>query len=107
MLHSVGHPSSTPIGDGTQIGTSGIYEGGLDDALQAADDGLVDPDHFKFFFNHVEFNNVELESMLEMEDSEGDAWISVEAPVKMILDSDLDRGDAWRSLRNQLKQMTM
>lgn len=107
MLHSLGNNENTPIGCGTMIGTSGIYEGGLNAALDAADEGEADPDSFKFFFNHVEFTDKDLESMLESEDSDGDAWISVEAPVKMILDSDLDRGDAWRSLRNQLKQMTM
>lgn len=104
MLHSLGDEN---IGDGKMIGTSKIYEGGLGAALAAADEGEADPDKFKFFFNYMEFTDNELQSMLNDEDSEGDAWISVEVPVDMILDSDLDRGDAWRSLRNQLKQMTM
>ena len=102
MLHSLGNKD---IGEGKMIGTSGVYEGGLNAALEAADEGNADPDKFKFFFNYMEFTDAELNSMIRDEDSEGDAWIAVEAPVDMILDSNLDRGDAWRSLRNQLKQI--
>lgn len=102
MLHG-----KSDIGRGNMIGTSGIFEGGLDAAMEAADFGETGPEKFKFFFNHVEFTDNELANMMGNVDSEGDAWMSVEVPVEMILDSDMNRGDAWRSLRNELKAMAI
>ena len=91
---------------GDMIGTSGIYEGGLQSAMDYANEGLVDPERFKFFFNYVQFSEVELENILKEVDSDGDAWTSLEVPTEFILNNDFDKGDAWSYLRNQLKQMT-
>lgn len=91
---------------GDMIGTSGIYEGGLQAAMDLADDGLVDPEKFKFFFNYVEFTDKELDSMLHATDSEGDAWFSVEVSPHIILGSEYTRGQAWSYLRRQMKKMT-
>jgi len=90
---------------GEMIGTSGIYEGGLYSAMDLVDDGVLDPDRFKFFFNYVEFSDAELEGMLSATDSEGDAWASMEVPTRVILDNDFDRGECWSYLRIQMKQM--
>lgn len=91
---------------GDMIGTSGIYEGGLQAAMDLADDGLVDPEKFKFFFNYVEFTDMELDNMLHAIDSDGDAWFSVEVSPQIILGSEYTRGQAWSYLRRQMKQMT-
>lgn len=90
-------------GFGREIGNSGVYEGGLVAATRLVDDGDSEPDRFKFFFNHVEFSDRVLRSMLAQTDSDGDAWISAEIPVDLVLDSDLDKGEAWRGLRRKLK----
>jgi len=87
------------------IGNSGLYEGGLQSAMDAADDGIVSPDDFKFFFNYVQFTDNEIEGMLHMEDSAGDAWMSVEVPPDFVLNSDYGRGEAWTFLRNKIQQM--
>jgi len=91
---------------GDMIGTSGIYEGGLQTAMDLVDDGLVDPEKFKFFFNYVEFTDKELDSMLHAIDSDGDAWFSVEVSPGIILGTEYSRGQAWSYLRNKMKQMT-
>jgi len=100
MMHDAG-----AVGKGREIGTSGIYEGGLGDATRDVDDGVLEPDRFKFFFNYVEFSDVVLNNMLSQIDGDGDAWISAEIPVDLILDSDLNKSEAWRGLRRQLKEM--
>ena len=101
LLHSQGDLIKSC---GAEIGSSGIYEGGIAESMDAVDDDLVSMDEFKFFFNYMEFTDTELEQMLAAEDSEGDAWISMEVPPSIILDSDYSRGDAWSYLRNQAKQ---
>jgi len=113
VLHSYGKEcaaedgsGNTQINCGDMIGTSGVFEGGLSHAMELADDGIVDPERFKFFFNYVQFTDTELEIMLKETDSDGDAWASLEVPSKIILDNDLTRGDAWSYLRNKMKQMT-
>jgi hypothetical protein len=73
--------------------------------MELADDGLVNPERFKFFFNYVEFNDNQLTNILAETDSDGDAWASFEVPSSMILNNDFTRGDAWSYLRNQMKQM--
>lgn len=103
LLHTCGDEG---IGNGDMIGTSGIYEGGVHDAMDLIDEGKADSENFKFFFNYVEFSDSELEGMLAASDSDGDAWASLEVPVGIILDKDFGRGDAWSYLRNQIKQMT-
>eukprot|EP00594_Rhizosolenia_setigera_P007899 CAMPEP_0178969988 /NCGR_PEP_ID=MMETSP0789-20121207/19222_1 /TAXON_ID=3005 /ORGANISM="Rhizosolenia setigera, Strain CCMP 1694" /LENGTH=272 /DNA_ID=CAMNT_0020656303 /DNA_START=5 /DNA_END=823 /DNA_ORIENTATION=+ len=108
MLHSRGDSIHSKIKDSPQmrvIGTSGIFEGGLQIALDEANEGVSEVDDFKFFFNYVEFTDAQMENMLDNEDSEGDAWFSVEVPPSLVLDSDLARGDAWRSLRNKVRDM--
>lgn len=73
--------------------------------MQLADEGIVDPERFKFFFNHIQFNDNELKSILNETDTDGDAWASFEVPPELVLNNNFDRGDAWSYLRNQLKQM--
>jgi len=115
LLHSCGkdmpcmteEDTASRIECGDMIGMSGIYEGGLQTAMDKADDGLLDPEKFKFFFNYVEFTDMELELMLQATDSEGDAWFSVEVSPDMILGSEYSRGDAWKYLRRQLKKITV
>jgi len=81
-----------------EIGTSNLYQGG--DVKQ-----LSDPSKVKFFFNYMEFLEQELEEMLEITHEDGDGWISVEVPPEMVLDTDYDKGDAWRYLRNAIRGM--
>lgn len=110
LLHSCGHANrenkSAKISCGDMIGTSGIYEGGLSDAMDLVDEDLVDPENFKFFFNYVEFSDMELEAMLTATDSDGDAWASMEVPTSIILNNDFDRGEGWSYLRNQIRKLT-
>lgn len=90
MLHSVNEFGRE------EIGTSGIFEGGLEQAQNA--DSPVE--NFKFFFNHCQFSPNELETMLEEIDPEtGDGWVSVEAPSDLVLE-EWDKNDCWRFLRN-------
>jgi hypothetical protein len=102
MLHSYGE-SLIPCGDA--IGSSGIYEGGVNIALNMANEGLLDPEKVKFFFNYVEFTEQELDKILSETDSDGDAWTSLEVPPSIILGNHFDRGDAWSFLRNQINEM--
>jgi hypothetical protein len=81
-----------------EIGTSNLYQGG---DLQK----IADPSKVKFFFNYMEFLEQELEDMLEITHEDGDGWISVEVPPEMVLDTDYDKGDAWRYLRNAIRGM--
>lgn len=79
-----------------EIGTSGMYEGGLASAVE----GNFDVDRFKFFFNYCEFLPSELEKILdeEVDPDTGDAWMSVEVPPETIL-HDWDKNDCWKYLR--------
>ncbi len=74
--------------------------------MELADEGVVDPERFKFFFNYVQFSDTELENILKETDTDGDAWASLEVPPSLVLNNDFDRGDAWSFLRNQIKQMS-
>ena len=95
-----------------QIGQSGIYQGGWQGAMEMlesppdaqANDGSHE--QFKAFFNYCEFTEKELEDLLDSEE-DGDAWVSLEVPPEFVLDQDWDRGDAWRRLRNTVKQMEL
>lgn len=105
LLHSRGDLISSCNGE---IGVSGVFEGGMQESMKTLldNDGLdVSVDDFKFFFNYMEFTDNQLENMLSIEDSDGDAWISMEVPPKLVLDSDYSRGTAWSYLRNQAKQI--
>lgn len=98
-----------------EIGTSGIYEGGLAQALSlvnAATEADADANEaqapvvndFKFFFNYCQFSPVELETMLDVIDPEtGDAWISFEVAPALILE-EWDKNECWRYLRNEWKK---
>ena len=111
--------------DRDEIGTSGIFEGGLAQALALGDDagggttetqqqqqqavdamtpqGMTNK-QFKFFFNYCQFSPIELETMLDVVDPEtGDAWVSFEVPPEMILE-EWDKNEFWRYLRNELKK---
>jgi putative AlgH/UPF0301 family transcriptional regulator len=82
------------------IGTSGIFQGGLEFASEIS----LDPERVKFFFNYMEFTEKELENMLN-DDYEGNTgWISVEASPEIVLNSSYDRGDAWAYLRNTVRE---
>jgi putative AlgH/UPF0301 family transcriptional regulator len=86
-----------------QIGLSGLYQGGWDAALAAAD--RKDDSSFKIFFNYCEFTEQELENMLQSNDDDGDGWSSVEVDPSFVLDDTWDRGDAWARLRNSIAQV--
>lgn len=87
------------------IGNSGLYEGGLSAAMEAADEGEIDSESCKFFFNYVQFTDNEIENILQMEDTVGDAWCSCEVPADFVLNCEYGRGEAWGYLRNRVKQM--
>lgn len=102
MLHSAGGPDG-PIPNSEMIGDSGIYEGGIVQAMEAVDAGIIDADRCKFFFNYMQFREMELDDMFaDVED--GDAWASLEVPVEYVLDSDLERGGMWVKLHNAVKK---
>ena len=125
MLHSVKELGRE------EIASSGIYQGGLEQALQwvaaaSADTALVDTvdtvdasssssstsstlhrqgrpeERFKFFFNYCQFSPDELESMLETTTVDGDAWMSVEVPPELVL-AEWDKNECWRYLRKILR----
>lgn len=85
------------------IGTSGIFQGGLDHALST--NYAIDPTKAKFFFSYMEFTEAELEEMLENRDEESTQWVSVEVPPEFVLSSEWDRGEAWARLRNAVREM--
>jgi len=99
--------SDQKIDCGDMIGSSGIYEGGLYHAMDLVDDGTIGSTEFKFFFNFIEFTDVELEGMMSATDTDGDAWVSMEVPTGVVLNNDYGRGECWSYLRNQMKQMMM
>ena len=82
------------------IGTSGIYQGGLDYALQNG--YAIDPDKAKFFFSYMEFTENELNEMLDNREEESTQWVSVEVPSDFVLNSEWERGEAWSRLRNAI-----
>ena len=96
MLHN-----QPGIGNGDMIGTSDLYQGGLQDALLACQQGQAKPQDFKFFFNFCQFTEEELESMLD-----DDPWIAVEVPSHYVLSAEWDRSECWKQLRNALQEHT-
>ena len=93
MLHN-----QESIGNGEMIGTSGIFQGGLRQAVELCATGQAKAQDFKFFFNFCQFTEAELESMLD-----DDPWVAVEVPSEMVLSAEWDRGDCWKQLRNLLR----
>jgi Uncharacterized ACR, COG1678 len=85
------------------IGTSGVYQGGWDAALEACANGEADVGDFKVFFNYCEFTEHELEDLLKSNE-DGDCWASVEVESDFVLSEDWDRGDCWKRLRNAVAQ---
>merc|ERR1712232_1554029 len=98
LLHNNPDIPSTPIADN-------LFQGGIDYAIH---NNTPQQQHdFKFFFNYIEYDINSLHKILSEEDEDGggDAWISVSAPSDLILNSDLDRGDAWKGIRNIMKHV--
>ena len=87
----------------SQIGTSGIFQGGWDQALKACQTKESTIENFKAFFNYCEFTEDEIEDLLA-DMQEGDGWVSVEVEPSFVLDPEWDRGDAWKRLRNFASQ---
>jgi putative AlgH/UPF0301 family transcriptional regulator len=85
-----------------EIGSCGIYQGGVQEALQRCQ-SPQDALQYKFFFNYCQFTESELEQMLAATNGD-DAWMSVEVSPSFILNPEFDRGDAWAFLRNTVKQ---
>ena len=52
LLHSKGG-SNGPVKSDSEIGSSGIYEGGIVSAMESVDAGLISQDQCKFFFNYM------------------------------------------------------
>lgn len=86
-----------------QIGMSGLYQGGWQEALEMCKSG-ENTENFKAFFNYCEFTEKELEDLLDSVE-DGDAWVSLEVPAEFCLNPDFDRGDAWSALRNTILQL--
>lgn len=107
LLHSAGGADGS-VKTGEMIGSSGIYEGGIVSAMEAADAKLANPDQFKFFFNYMEFRENELDDMFHGtvdDDGQVDEWVSLEVPPEYVLDSDLERGEMWSKLRNSIRNI--
>ena len=52
LLHS-GGGGNGPVNSDSEIGSSGIYEGGIVSAMESVDAGLISQDQCKFFFNYM------------------------------------------------------
>jgi hypothetical protein len=116
MLHSY---EGSYAGKNEMIGSSGIYEGGLRPVLEALKNGdIEDPSKsVKLFFNYYEFSKQQLDDMFDTEpvDSEDgeqssedlDSWMSLEVDPSFLLNSALDKAEAWQALRNSVRQLEM
>jgi putative AlgH/UPF0301 family transcriptional regulator len=100
MLHSDSKLADLSASD--MIGSSGVFQGGLEFATSAAH--TLDPEKTKFFFNFVEFTEIELEGMFNDGEAPAKSWLSVAVPPEFVLDSSYGRGEAWTRLRNVLRQ---
>lgn len=88
MLHSdqqLGEQAKQEV-----IGSSGIYQGGLEYAEE--NNYEINPDQCKFFFSFMEFTEAEMEEMLENRADESTQWLSVEVPPDFVLNSEWERG---------------
>lgn len=86
------------------IGDSGLYEGGLREVISKIEPSGIKTDRSKFFFNYIEFTENEVQQMKEEISSDGDTWASMKVPNTFVTSSKYGRGDAWRYLRNYMKQ---
>lgn len=104
LLHSAGgdDEGGPSVGTAPEIGGSGVYEGGSVEAMDAANNGSINKEDCKFFFNYMEFGIEELDEMFAATE-DGDSWVSLELPSEWVLDSDLDRGQLWTKLRKHLR----
>jgi putative AlgH/UPF0301 family transcriptional regulator len=100
MLHS--DDKLADLSEIDMIGSSGIFQGGLDYATSASHS--LDPEKSKFFMFYMEFTEIELEGMFDSGDEPATSWLSVAAPPECILDSSYGKGDAWTRIRNVLRQ---
>jgi len=101
MLHSCGDLTNNEM-----IGSSGVYEGGLQNAMDAVKEGKLSAECFKFFYNYTEFTVPELDQMLKSSDSDGDSWKSVQVSPSIIL-ADHDKSETWKQLRNKCRIFEM
>lgn len=109
VLHSLhpNHPSQE------MIGSSGIYQGGLSNIIDAINRGDIVCDttnSIKFFFNYLEFTENQLNLMFHDDDDDTnqqgsiDSWLSVEVlPSSFILHNGYNRGSAWEKIRNYVR----
>lgn len=102
LLHSCETRDETSCA--RSIGASGIFEGGLQEAMDRCNEGLSENGDYKFFFNYCEFSPTELEGMLKEVGEDGDAWMSVEVPPQIVLSDLWNKGECWSFLRNTVKQ---
>jgi len=101
MLHSAGGPDG-PIKSDAMIGASEIFEGGIVSAMESVDAGLIKAEQCKFFFNFMQFTQMELDNMFAGSE-DGDEWVSLEVPPEYVLNSDYSRGGLWYKLRNNIR----
>ena len=89
----------------TQIADN-IYQGGLNEGRNKILNGNAESTDFKFFFGYCEFTEEELEEMLNSSfEDENDTWTSVTVDnPDFILSTDWEKGDAYKYLRNSIKQ---
>jgi hypothetical protein len=88
--------------DQEMIGSTGVFQGGLDHALTT--NYVLDPLKAKFFFSYMEFTEAELDEMLGNREDENTQWVSVEVPPDFVLNNTWDRGEAWARLRNAIRE---
>jgi hypothetical protein len=117
-VYNDGEKEQEKAENSNEIGTSGIYQGGWDAALEAclavatADETSSSSsviDNYKAFFNYCEFTEKELEDMLDSrgsdpDNSNYDVWMSLEVEADFILNQTWDRGDAWKRLRKAVRE---
>lgn len=102
FIHAYGNQVNS---SSEMIGNSGLYEGGLQEVKSRIESNEIKPDRCKFFFNYIEFRENELQGLKAELDSDGDAWAAMKVPSTFVTDSKYGRGEAWRYLRNHMKQL--
>ncbi|EJK76913.1 hypothetical protein THAOC_01294 [Thalassiosira oceanica] len=107
LLHSAGGMDGSVETTGSEIGCSGIYEGGISSIQKQVDAGLIDPSQCKFFFNYMEFGLKQLDDMFRTVGvPDWDSWTSIEIPPEMVLSSEYARGQLWAKLRGIIKRQS-
>jgi Uncharacterized ACR, COG1678 len=110
LLHNQKPLHPNHVNSVTEIGYSGIYQGGWDEIIQTSISTSTNSDSstasFKIFFHYCEFTEQELEQILSSGDNDSstvDRWCSVEVDSSIILNNEYDRGECWSKLRNAVK----